>query len=398
MVSDAALQQDERSVPERNVFPLRDDFDRDVWCVLGLPFDRETIASAAEKISAAAAARRRLSFVTPNTNWLVMAWREPEMRRQIVDADLSLADGAPIVWLARRLGAPLPERVAGADVFAALRARPAALGRRLRVFFLGGMKGAAEAASAALAATTSGVTPAGGLDPGCGSVVALSTPTILDAVNAANADFVVVALGARKGQAWISHNGAKLTAPVVAHLGAVVDFVAGGVRRAPASVSRLGFEWAWRIKEDGRLWRRYLGDGAALVGHLLTRVVPALIAARGLSRHGAGTLRVENAADRVILVGDGHLGTAALSAARRAFRAAAAAGQPIILDLQRVTGCGADMLGLILMLEKAARQGGVALTTRGASVALKRLFALNGMTYEDVGEAVVAATGRARAA
>jgi len=89
---------------------------------------------------------------------------------------------------------------------------------------------------------------------------------VLQAINASQADFLVVALGAKKGQAWILHNLEHLQVPVVSHLGAVVNFVAGTVQRAPAAWQRAGLEWLWRIKEEPALFGRYWNDGLALFG------------------------------------------------------------------------------------------------------------------------------------
>lgn len=93
-------------------------------------------------------------------------------------------------------------------------------------------------------------------------------------INASNADFLVVALGARKGQAWIQHNRARISVPVISHLGAVLNFVAGIVKRAPSWMQSSGFEWLWRIKEEPGLWRRYFSDGLAFIRLLATRVIP----------------------------------------------------------------------------------------------------------------------------
>ena len=91
-------------------------FDRDVWAIMGMPLDNVTLEEAARLVERAVETRQRLSFVTPNVNWMVRALKDEQAMRQIVNADLSLADGAPVVWLARRLGMPLKERVAGSDL------------------------------------------------------------------------------------------------------------------------------------------------------------------------------------------------------------------------------------------------------------------------------------------
>lgn len=69
-------------------------------------------------------------------------------------------------------------------------------------------------------------------------------------------------------------NQARLTVPIVSHLGAVVDFVAGRVRRAPFWMQLAGMEWLWRIKEAPSLWQRYFKDGLVFLWLLATRVTP----------------------------------------------------------------------------------------------------------------------------
>jgi len=80
--------------------------------------------------------------------------------------------------------------------------------------------------------------------------------------------------GRQKGQAWIEHNRTHITVPIISHLGAVINFVAGKLSRAPVWVQRTGLEWLWRIKEEPSLWRRYASDGLVLLKLLITRVVP----------------------------------------------------------------------------------------------------------------------------
>ena len=116
--------------------------------------------------------------------------------------------------------------------------------------------------------------------PGYGDVESMSSPETIQRINAARADFVVVSLGAQKGQAWIVRNRERLSAPVVSHLGAVVNFVAGEVLRAPRWMQRGGMEWAWRILQEPALARRYAKDGFVLFG-LVVREVWLRVRRRG---------------------------------------------------------------------------------------------------------------------
>lgn len=237
----------------------------------GLPFHPVTTAQAADLLCTAMHTRQRLFLSTPNLNFLVAAQTDAAFRESVLRSHLSVADGMPILWLARRQGTPLPERVAGSSLFDALRhgAGQHILGRPIRVFFFGGPPGVAQKACDVLNEEHAQGGPmqgVGALCPGFGTVQDMSAPEVLQAINASQADFLVVALGAKKGQAWILHNLGQLQVPVVSHLGAVVNFVAGTVQRAPAAWQRAGLEWLWRIKEEPALFGRYWNDGLALFG------------------------------------------------------------------------------------------------------------------------------------
>ena len=381
-------------------------FHRDVWCLLGLPFDALTMSQAVAQVRATAASRARCFISTANLNFLVTATADQAFRESVVDSDLSLVDGMPLVWLARVLGLPIRERVAGSDLFEALRRDDTPSSDHgtargpLRVFFFGGPRGAAEHACARLNTEGGGLRCAGWHYPGFGRVEDMSGQEIIDKINASGADFLLVSLGARKGQAWIVRNLPRLRVPVVSHLGAVVNFLAGSVRRAPTWMRRTGLEWLWRIKEEPALWARYAWDGLVLVRLALTRVLPYLawrwwqriglgrsldpqfsvrvLAADGISDdpRSTGTAR---AGYRVILAGPVLAGN--LGPVRDAFREAVASGLDIIVDLEQATDVDCAFLGLLMVLRKQALAGGRRLRINGASAPIRRLFWFNAATY-----------------
>lgn len=370
------------------VAPIRqaDDFDRDVWSVLGVPIDRLNAAEALAAIERAARDGERLSFVTPNVNFLVRATRDEAERRRIIDADLSLVDGAPLVMFGRLLGMTSLTRCAGSDIFEALRKRASFGGKGLRVFFFGGRDGAGEAAAAALKAEGRGLQPVGALNPGFGDIEALSAPAIIDAINEAAPDFLVVALGASKGQAWIDANQDRLTVPVIAHLGAVVDFTAGTIARAPAFLRKLNLEWAWRIRAEPSLWRRYWHDGLALACLSVGKLLPALGGPAATGRPAEASAVTEQGATRVHLSGD--LCADDLGPVRAAFRAASRGAGDVILDFTKAGRVDAAFLGQVLMLEKSARRRGAAVMVAGAPAPLRRLLKAHSMAYAPAPSAV----------
>ncbi len=360
--------------------PIRDDFSREVYCVLGMPIDAVTMTNVLSRIDAAAGNRLPYLISTPNLNFLVNSLTNHEFKESLLLSDLCPADGMPIVWIARLLGAPIKERIAGSDIFAALksRVRPVAL----KIFLFGSTEAVAAEACQRLNFEPRGLKCVGWLCPGFGSVDELSQETILEKINASGADFLMAALGAKNGQLWLLQNHARLRIPVRAHLGATINFQAGTVKRAPRTVRRLGFEWLWRIKEEPNLFARYGHDGAVLLRLLLTHILPLLIYARWFqfldrySRHDFAVVRKECANnDELYLSG--------YATARRApqvitaFREAVASQKSVLVDLSQIKGLDARIFGLLLMLRKQLIGQGLALKFQGASPKLQRQFRLN---------------------
>jgi N-acetylglucosaminyldiphosphoundecaprenol N-acetyl-beta-D-mannosaminyltransferase len=222
--------------------------------------------------------------------------------------------------------------------------------------------------------------------PGYCSVDELSKDHIIDAINASKAQLLVVALGAAKGQAWLKLNHRRLQVPVRAHLGAVINYQAGSVRRAPPLLRRMGCEWLWRIKEESHLWRRYWKDGRALLGLLLTRVLP--LAAR-LRWHRLTTARNTQLVVRtlqddqsVTLHLSGHATAPHAAQATVYFRNAANLRKDLmVIDLSGLTFIDARFFGLLLMVRKRLAADGATLQFSGASRKIAKLFSLNELRY-----------------
>jgi N-acetylglucosaminyldiphosphoundecaprenol N-acetyl-beta-D-mannosaminyltransferase len=253
-------------VPARGSKPELD-LGRDVHAHLGLIFDCVTLDTATAQLRACAASGKRCFFSTPNTNFAMTAMHDAAFRDSVLQSDLSVADGMPVVALARWLRIPLPERVAGADLFERLRAPTT--DPCLTFFFFGGDAGIAERAARAINAIEGSARSVGYFDPGFVDVESMSGDEVIDRVNSAGPSFVVVSLGAVKGQAWIQRNRGRLKAPLVSHLGAVVNFAAGRVLRSPRWMQLAGLEWLWRVACEPSLWRRYAKDGLAVLRWLL---------------------------------------------------------------------------------------------------------------------------------
>ncbi|MEM8514926.1 N-acetylglucosaminyldiphosphoundecaprenol N-acetyl-beta-D-mannosaminyltransferase [Massilia sp. MP_M2] len=355
------------------------DFTRPVYCVLGLPFDALDMQQTVDLLLARAGNAERCFFSTPNLNFLITSQQDPVFRDSVLRSSLSLADGMPVVWLARLLGLPFTARVAGATVFERLRDQRT---MPVSVFFFGGPDGVAQQAADVLNAGEGRMRCVGAYSPGFGTLEEMSTPAIIERINASHADLLVVSLGAKRGQAWIEHNLRALDTPLVSHLGAVVNFVAGTVSRAPALVGRLGLEWLWRIKEEPALWRRYWGDGVALVRLLTTRALPAALDARRLRAAGAvPVLHESDDGGRYTVTLGGAWRLAALGELRLALARATARPRRIHVALRDDCSLDSAALGLLLLLYGHQSKTGNALSVDAASASLRRTMRLQNVEF-----------------
>ena len=86
------------------------------------------------------------------------------------------------------------------------------------------------------------------------------TRGIIEAINAADPDLLWIGMTAPKQEKWTYSHWNELNIHChVGTIGAVFDFFAGTVERAPIWWQEHGLEWLYRLlKEPKRMWRRYI--------------------------------------------------------------------------------------------------------------------------------------------
>ncbi len=225
--------------------------------VFGIDVDDLTMAEAVSVVRRSCAGPPSLVF-TPNAQHVCLLRSRADFRAAYRDAALILADSVPLVWASRWLGRPLGSRVAGSDLLPALCEAAAADG--LRVFFLGAAPGVGALAARNLRERFPRLSVAGVCSPPWGFQQSpRSDLQVVRSVRAARPDILFVALGSPKGEVWAWRHRSALGVPVVACVGAALDFAAGAQVRAPGWMRGLGLEWSFRLaREPRRLWKRYL--------------------------------------------------------------------------------------------------------------------------------------------
>ncbi len=206
-------------------------------------------------------------LATVNVDFLVNALSMSDSRplnaplvKVLRKSPLITADGMPLVLLARLLGTPLPERVAGSDILPMFAERAAAMGTRL--YFLGGTPENANAAATILRERYPGLRIVGIDSP---FVKLDDTPenlandqAICARINAAEPDIVFAGFSNPKQELWLGKNAQNIHAAAAIGVGGTFNFICGAVKRAPRWMQRGGLEWIYRImQEPGRLWKRY---------------------------------------------------------------------------------------------------------------------------------------------
>lgn len=362
--------------------PVETDFFRPVYCMLGLPIDAVTMDEALEKICAAARLHIRCFLSTPNLNFLVASQDNAEFRNSVIRSNLTVADGMPLVWIGRLIGVPIPERVAGSSLFERICKKTM---RSMPVYFFGGPDGAAGEAAQNVNAMAVGAKCVGYQSPGFGSVDEMSREDLIEHINECRPDFLVVAMGAQKGQAWIEKNFLDIKAPVISHLGAVVNMAAGRIARAPVWVQRIGLEWLWRIKEEPALWRRYYDDAAGVVALLATRVLPAMLHNRfpGMSKEMFENAKVDvlhtGQSCRVTMMGPWR--NAGLRALRIALTEATHVPADVTVDLHEVPYLDSAAIALLILLYGHQLKNGRNISFEGVTPRVRKIFKANCVEY-----------------
>jgi N-acetylglucosaminyldiphosphoundecaprenol N-acetyl-beta-D-mannosaminyltransferase len=215
--------------------------------VLGCPIDPVTMDEAVARVEDAISGPKPLQQVSINAAKLVKFQHDPALRSAVTGCHLITADGQAVVWAARILGQPLPERVAGIDLMdALLRISPA---RGYRVFLLGARQAVLERAEGAIAERYPGLVVAGRHH---GYFTRAEEPSVVRQIDEARPDILLIALETPAKELFLARHRRGLSVPYAMGVGGAFDILAGVRRRAPTWLRRLGLEWLFRLAQDPR--------------------------------------------------------------------------------------------------------------------------------------------------
>jgi N-acetylglucosaminyldiphosphoundecaprenol N-acetyl-beta-D-mannosaminyltransferase len=242
--------------------------------LFGLPLDPLTMGQAVARCAKAIENREQLSIGVVNAAKVVAMRRNAQLREAVGGCGMILADGQAVVWASQLLGSPLPERVAGIDLFMELLDESARRG--YRVYFLGARPDVLARMLDEVGRRFPGLIVAGARD---GYYQPGREAEIAEEIRTSRTDILFLGMSSPRKELFMGEWGPPTKAHVLHGVGGSFDILAGQTRRAPMWLQTHGLEWLYRAwQEPIRLGRRYLKTNLAFL---------ALVARERIRRRGA---------------------------------------------------------------------------------------------------------------
>lgn len=217
--------------------------------VMGVGFDSLTMDEAVARARDLMAERRAAYVVTPNPEIVMLCRDDPAAMQAVQGADLVLPDGIGVIYGAKILGTPLRAKLPGIDFASALMAQMGQEGKS--VFLLGAKPGVADAAAEKMRERFPGLVIAGTNDG-----YFQDDDPVVEKINAAQPDLLLVCLGAPKQELFMAKYGEATGCHLLMGLGGSMDIFAGIAQRAPEFYCKHNLEWFYRlIKNPSRIGR-----------------------------------------------------------------------------------------------------------------------------------------------
>jgi len=241
--------------------------------LLETPVDILTMDETLARAVAAMRSRVRCQHVAMNVAKLVNARSDPELDRDVRDSDIIGIDGMGVAYALRLLGHPVPERVAGVDLFERLMAVCAEKG--FRPYLLGATQEVLDRTAAELRRRHPALAFAGSQN---GYFRPEDDGRIAAQIRESAADCLFIAMPTPRKERFMRAFRDSMGVPFLMGVGGTFDVVAGHVQRAPAIWQKLGLEWFYRMaQEPRRMFWRYARTNTLFAAMLLPALARRLV-------------------------------------------------------------------------------------------------------------------------
>jgi N-acetylglucosaminyldiphosphoundecaprenol N-acetyl-beta-D-mannosaminyltransferase len=219
--------------------------------ILGVNFIDQPFEAALGELGRALDGTERRSVFFANAATLNLAAEDEAYAKALNEADYVFGDGTGVRWAAALRGVRMQSNLNGTDLMPALIARRPGV----RVFLLGG----SDEMIAAAASQFPELFPQAVLAGFHHGYFDHDRPeAVIETINAANADLLLVGFGNPLQERWIARHRAAIDVRLAAGVGGLFSYWAGTLTRAPVWYRRLGIEWVHILKEQPHKAKRYL--------------------------------------------------------------------------------------------------------------------------------------------
>ncbi|MGF7171111.1 exopolysaccharide biosynthesis WecB/TagA/CpsF family protein [Sphingobium xanthum] len=196
---------------------------------------------------------------TLNPDHLYHLQRNPDFAAAYADAVMVSSDSKYVFWALGAIGRNIKCKTSGSDIVPAYYMHHAD-NPDVKIFFLGAKPGIAQMALERVNGIVGRDIVVGAHGPSFNFVNdEAESAKVIEMINASGATCLIVGLGAPKQEVWMHRNRHLMPGvKVYMGVGAVIDYEADAVKRAPGWMNRNGLEWVYRmVTEPKRYWRRY---------------------------------------------------------------------------------------------------------------------------------------------
>lgn len=199
-----------------------------------------------------------------NAHCFNIAQIDAEYRRAINECTFLLNDGVGISIAGKMIGIGFEDNLNGTDLIPEI--LKLCVDRRLSIYLYGSEEGVAATAAENMQEKIQGLKIAGV----CNGFIA-DAEDVIQRINTASADVVILGMGVPLQEKWVqSHAKSLRSVKLLVCGGAILDFEAGRVRRAPSLVRKLRLEWLFRLaQEPRRLFSRYTLGSLLFLRHII---------------------------------------------------------------------------------------------------------------------------------
>jgi N-acetylglucosaminyldiphosphoundecaprenol N-acetyl-beta-D-mannosaminyltransferase len=193
---------------------------------------------------------------TINAHSYIVAKKDNEFKKALINSDILLPDGEGIVLMIKRLKGIKITKIAGADIHDFLLKH--ANIKSLKCFYLGSSQSTLNRIKNKLSKQYYNIKFDFFSPPFKSDFSEEENENMISYINTFNPDILFVGMTAPKQEKWVFQNKDCINANIICSIGAVFDFIAETKRRAPHWVIQIKMEWLYRSFTAWRLTKRYL--------------------------------------------------------------------------------------------------------------------------------------------